>query len=818
MFKQWYFFLLICFSFTTQSVFAQHKSTIYTIDSLYSLLHKSTEGNNYNNFQIDTARLNLLNNLCTNLVNKGFYDNVDVFYKKNIDISKKIGFLKGEQNAYNSLGNLYSNKKDFGTAQTSLQKAIELGKQIENKRFLAISYNSLGINYLRQSNLTKADESFINAILIYTGLGDKVSVASIHRTMGLMYKDESIYPKALEHLSKAVSIYEAIGDKINVARNLGSIGITYYDQSNYPKALENHLKALFINEKLQNKEAVGRNYMNIGNVYYKQTNYPKAFEYYKQSLNIAESFGDNSSIAKSLINIGIAYHKQPDYPKAIEYYNKAAKLFESEENKSGMGTAFGNIGSVYETTIDYKKAMEFYVKALNIFKEINDPDGIARHTECVGKVYLKMAKQSNVNTVLKKEYLQKAINNLDTAAKLFQSISALDEYQISLADLSEAYELNTEFDKSLITFKEHIKYRDSVFNEEKSYELTRRELDYTYSKKEDSIKIEAEKKELQLKKEMALKAIKVEYEKKQALAKTEKERQQLKYEQQIKEQKINLEYNQKIAIANAKEKSQMALNKILAKDNELMNKNRKNEIIIRWLMLFGLISVVAFAVVSYKNFKKQKAANLQIAKQSDDLKMLLQELHHRVKNNLQLISSLLELQSLRLTDDNAKQAFEEGQSRVQSIAILHQQLYQHEDLSTIELSRFVDELFKQIAAAFKKPNQHLKIINALQEFYIDIEVALPLGLIINELATNSFKYAKPNNDELQLKVNLNKIDEKKYTLIYSDNGVGMPADFSLDKAKSLGMRIVNKLAKQIKGSSDYTYNNGSMFSINFVIK
>ena len=118
----------------------------------------------------------------------------------------------------------------------------------------------------------------------------------------------------------------------------------------------------------------------------------------------------------------------------------------------------------------------------------------------------------------------------------------------------------------------------------------------------------------------------------------------------------------------------------------------------------------------------------------------MKEIHHRVKNNLQVISGLLELQSKALNDEAAKDALREGRNRVRSIALIHQNLYQFENLSTIELKRFVNDLCRQVESVFKKQNKVAMNIK-VPDLRLDIDSAVPLGLIMNELLSNSFKYA-----------------------------------------------------------------------------
>ncbi len=699
-------------------------------------------------------------------------------------------------------------------------QGISLAEKLHFRRGMAACLNTRGVNEARQNNNSIALEYFLKALRIHEELGDKRSMEILLRNIAEIYDELSNDSKELEYLSKAIVINESLGDKKNMAKNLGAIGLIYYDQSNFPKAMEYHLKALKINEAIGNKKGIQGNYINIGNIYYYQLDYKKVIEYYTKAFSLAESLGDKSTLAEMSVNLGNVCYKDSNYPKALEYYNKAANQFEKLGSKGGMATAIGNTGKVYESLADFSKAKAYYTQALGICEEMNDRDGIARNIECLGMVYMKMAKEDGLQASTKKELILKSINSIDSATKIYKSISALHEYEISQLDLSEAYEMNGQYDNALIAFKEHVQYKDSVFNEEKTKEITQKELDYTYSKREDSIKLEQQKKDLAHEKELALKAIQFEYQKKQAAAKSEKEKQQLRFEQQLKEQQIEFEYNQKIIASETEKKNQLALNKVLSSENQLMAKNNENERKIRWLMIAALLGLIGFGINYYRSYQRQRADNQVIVKQSGELQVLMQEIHHRVKNNLQLISSLLELQSLKLTDSAAKSAFEEGQSRVQSIAILHQQLYQHDDLSVIELGTFSKELIRQITDVFKKPKQKIAVKYHIPETFFDIDTALPLGLILNELATNSFKYAHPATDSdgveaLALEISFSKNNDGNYALVFKDNGNGLPAGFDIVKSNSLGLRIVNRLVKQIKGQYQYAFDRGSVFTITF---
>jgi|GEM_PF-511200 len=209
-----------------------------------------------------------------------------------------------------------------------------------------------------------------------------------------------------------------------------------------------------------------------------------------------------------------------------------------------------------------------------------------------------------------------------------------------------------------------------------------------------------------------------------------------------------------------------------------------------------------------------KQALLEQAELLAEKDVLMREIHHRVKNNLQVISGLLELQSKSLNDEAAKDALMEGRNRVRSIALIHQNLYQFENLSSIELKRFSNDLCRQVESVFKK--QHKVVLTTrVPVLYLDIDSAVPLGLIMNELLSNSFKYAF--NDEVTGEINLDiaAVAEGKYELVYSDNGPGLPANFDVSRASTLGIQLINDLSRQIGGHVKYEYKDGATFTIHF---
>ena len=194
--------------------------------------------------------------------------------------------------------------------------------------------------------------------------------------------------------------------------------------------------------------------------------------------------------------------------------------------------------------------------------------------------------------------------------------------------------------------------------------------------------------------------------------------------------------------------------------------------------------------------------------------ILLQETHHRVKNNLQLISSLLELQTADITDENAKAALRTAQRRVQSIATVHNKLYNSGESEAIEFSAFINDLFASLYGAFSSSNKSVSFYNNIPATFFGLNTLVPLGLILNELITNSFKHAYADTDKGIISIDL-EAKGNEYTLRYYDSGPGITGGKFETGSGSLGLYLVKRLSKQLKGTAAYSFNAGSTFTITF---
>ncbi|HEV7868471.1 MAG TPA: sensor histidine kinase, partial [Chthoniobacteraceae bacterium] len=194
---------------------------------------------------------------------------------------------------------------------------------------------------------------------------------------------------------------------------------------------------------------------------------------------------------------------------------------------------------------------------------------------------------------------------------------------------------------------------------------------------------------------------------------------------------------------------------------------------------------------------------------------LLKEVHHRVKNNLQVISSLLSLQSGYIKDPVALQVFTESRNRVRSMALIHEKLYQSQDLSRIDFEDYIKAVSSGLLATFAGRSSSIRISVDVDRVMLPVDSAVPCGLIVNELVTNCFKYAFAGTETGEICVSMKRIDAAQLRLSVSDNGVGFPKDLDFRNTESLGMQLVTTLADQLDGTVALKNGCGTTFEISF---
>jgi len=210
----------------------------------------------------------------------------------------------------------------------------------------------------------------------------------------------------------------------------------------------------------------------------------------------------------------------------------------------------------------------------------------------------------------------------------------------------------------------------------------------------------------------------------------------------------------------------------------------------------------------------QKSAENEIKTSLMEKEALLREIHHRVNNNMQIISSLLNLQKEYVREDETRDVLQDSQSRVKSMAMVHEKLYLSGDLSHINFKQYTEKLISDIFYTYESQISRIRPIFNLENVELNMETAIPLGLIINELVANSLKFAFPNNEKGSITVDM-KTKNGEYTLMVADDGIGFPADVDFKKTDSLGLQLVNNLVNQLDGEITMDRSHGTAYKITF---
>lgn len=224
---------------------------------------------------------------------------------------------------------------------------------------------------------------------------------------------------------------------------------------------------------------------------------------------------------------------------------------------------------------------------------------------------------------------------------------------------------------------------------------------------------------------------------------------------------------------------------------------------------------INYVLVIGSDISELKKAEIKLKSSLNEKEVLLREIHHRVKNNLQIISSLLNLQEFYVKEDPiAVNVLKESKNRVLSMAMIHEMLYQSKNLSHINIPNYIKNLISNLVYSYGYDSNFKTILN-VEEIMLNIETSIPVGLIIGELVSNSLKYAFPNNQKGKITLSLEYCN-KEYKLVISDDGIGLPPEFDFKNVKStLGFKLVNSLVEQLDGSITLEKNTGTQFTIKF---
>ena len=679
----------------------------------------------------------------------------------------------------------------------------------------------------RLGNRLIADKADNASALRYFQEAEKLSISLNHEkgvfetsiNIGIVFSNLSRQSEAIVYFEKAAKIFESNllleNDKnlcFKYVKLFSDIGWAYTYLVDYSNAQKN----AFISVKLSNqfKTGYGYGYSILSDIFLKQNNHVEAQKYALEALNYFLQTKLTAPLSKTYNTLGILAYRNGDYKKSIEYYELMFQVNKKANRVYGMRLSLFNTADAYFILKEYDKAI-YYLNESEKFVSVVDAQSLSTTSLLYGEIYRQ-----------KKDYVEAVKHGkvgLNHALKTNNFVRIKNSY----LNLYQTYKATNDSANALTMLEKLSQIKDSLYTSDiakstadlaKKYETEKKEQQIFFLDKENKLNQEKLAKEIKLafslRHENELKASKL---KQGSLLRNALEKQNDLLDIEIvQKQEIQKGLERENVLKNSELFTETKLNQTLKFQNNLMSKNSKNESLIRGLLFAALLGFTAFGINYYQNYTRQKSDNQQIIKQSEELKTLMREVHHRVKNNLQIISAMLRMQARSVADKSAIEALVNSENRLQTIAMVHEKLYKSENLNGVLLKDYLQELMEILS------KQHQNIV---PKFNFDIrdtanlttnlDTAIPVGLIVNELVTNSFKYAFKELENGEINLLIGKGNNNTYQLDIRDNGPGFPDGKLPKSSKSLGLKLVTLFTEQLNGSMQYQNNEGSHFTFIF---
>lgn len=661
-----------------------------------------------------------------------------------------------------------------------LNKAVEESKSLKEEKLGRIALCLLGKMYV-QVNDSKGDSIYNRLIDESRKAGDRETEARAFAYRG-MYTSPTratLLTKVAD-LQKAAELYRSLGNteaEINVLTDLGYLLVV---TGQLPTANEMFSKALALAEAI-NYPYIHYNTEALAMVTMFQGKFGEPLKYILQTIKVAESCRDSIGWGYFYSRLSFLYDAEGRQKESFDMAQKAMKRFRIDRNPT--------IYNVLNQVVNYLNADGRAKEALNLTLDMSKKMGIPSN----------ISEQIFYYHTLSNSYLY--TGNLDLAETYLKKMDSLETIAEGIRGPLRRISINDQYAIILFRRGEYRRSRELFEKHFTPVSLAARDLPSDLAAYRWLISIDSA---------LGDKASEAShYEKYTQLLDSsfrvtkirQAEELRVMYETQEKQDQITLLHEQAI----------------------LERANLKQAKLVKNLTLGGIAAVIIIAGLLYwQNRLKQKNnkiithKNEQLQKLLTDREWLLKEIHHRVKNNLQIVMSLLNSQAIYINNDAAFTAIQDSKRRVYAMSLIHQKLYQSENIASIAMPEYINELVNHVRESFDAGNR-IVFEQDIEPLDLDVSQAIPLGLIINESIVNAIKYAFPGDREGMVSISLRHNGPDQLLLSISDNGVGLPADLDILENNSLGFDLVQGLAKQLKGRFNITSDDGLRITISFAV-
>jgi two-component system, sensor histidine kinase PdtaS len=698
----------------------------------------------------------------------------------------------------NQLGTFYffhydNNESYVDSAIYFFQQELQLGKKLNfNGRYgINESILMIGQSYLYASRRPdEARKYFMYLINAYHLSGEKSKEANVWTKWAHYMPFRAFLTDQLYNLKQAATLYHEDGDKqMEIYTSIAIANV--YLQNEKSVIAENLLLNILDSNAVIKPDNLFNTYYLLSVINRYKGDFNKALSYSLKNLtltNETKSVGQESIIDGEL---GLIYQELGQHDKSIEYYiktielkgnstqfqialfktadliveqfiiqgkaKKAIHFIDSIAQKHPPLTArekaslAQTLGKCYDASGQYKPAEKYYLEMINYYDHAP-----------LEKEYGILAQIVIGKFYLERQQYKKAGYYLDKALSASSeiAISKVKDIHLMLYKVDSA---QGNYLSAIDHLRQHQVLNDSIFNEKKSKQIEELQIQYETEKKDQLIG--------------------------------------------LSERNIQL----------------------LTKQGELQKGKLQQATMLKNITFAGIVLLIIIVLLLFNRYRLKQRTNNKLELQQklinqkntslqnlvDEKEWLLKEVHHRVKNNLQMVISLLNSQSVYLDNTVALNAINDSRHRVHAMSLIHQKLYNSENVSTINIAAYIGELVEYMRSCFDL-GQRVSFVLDIAPLDLDVSQAIPVGLILNEAITNSIKYAFPEGRNGIIKITLLHISGKLYELTIADDGIGMPENFDEQRAGSLGMNLMNGLSEDLDGNFTIENNKGTVIRISFV--
>ncbi|WEK37063.1 MAG: tetratricopeptide repeat protein [Candidatus Pseudobacter hemicellulosilyticus] len=374
---------------------------------------------------------------------------------------------------------------DPAKGSATADEAIQLASQLKNLSGLASSYSNKGVNLVALGQDSLALTYYQQSLQLHQQEENLRGMARIYNNMAIVYVGQSDYARALDNHRKCYAVFEQLGNKLMMAQSLNNTGVVYLYLADYPRALAYYLKALAILEQLDNKDALAHALTNIGIIYKNLTDPQLALSYHRRAAALYEQTGNRQGLASTLGNMGVAYDMAEKPDTALIHYRQALAINTQLGNSRRIASDLTNMGIAFNGLGRPDSALHRFREAYQLYELSGDKNSTSIVLNQLGNLYMKLPDSIALREGIGlRERHRQALAWFQSSLQLAREAAAADRLSETWKALSEAHEQMNEPAKALAAYKQHILYRDSVYNSEKQQQVTRNEMRFEFEKKE----------------------------------------------------------------------------------------------------------------------------------------------------------------------------------------------------------------------------------------------------------------------------------------------------------------------------------------------